>query len=390
MSARLVDRAAGLLSKRLDRRGFVSRAAMVGSAAVVAPATFALTPTSAYAAVCRCSGSNCVCGSLCCDGYTEFCCTLHGANACPAGTVAAGWWKVDGSQFCGGAARYYLDCNAQCNGCGCAGGDCNHRKSGCPKFRYGQCHQEMPCVGPIVCRVVTCTPPWLYDPSCTTSVRTDNATRDHHRPCLDQPIGALDSVTDSGGAVRVQGWALDQTDQTPTRIDAYIDGRLTASVITNVARPDVSNVYPYSIRTQGFDFRVAADSGQRLVCVYAVDLQTGKATLLGLNVMDVLPYGGAVDVLTASNGRIVAGGWAMDSRVGTGSVYVRITVDGRTVADVRANRDRPDVAAVYPAAGPAHGFSAGVNVPPGRHEVCVTMLASDGSQVPMACKQLVA
>src|SRR5690606_10810609 len=78
VSTGLVERAAGLLARRLDRRSFVSRAAMVGSAAVVAPATFALTPTSAYAAVCNCSGSRCVCGSLCCDGYTEFCCTLNG------------------------------------------------------------------------------------------------------------------------------------------------------------------------------------------------------------------------------------------------------------------------------------------------------------------------
>ncbi len=405
MSTGLVDRAAGLLARRLDRRSFVSRAAMVGSAAVVAPATFALTPTSAYAAVCRCSGSSCACGSLCCDGYTEFCCTLNGVNACPAGTVAGGWWKVDGSQFCGGAARYYLDCNAQCNGCGCgrngicdgacsgtpcgcAHGNCNNRKAGCTRFRYGQCHQEMPCLGPIVCRVVTCTPPWLFDPSCTTSVRTDNATRNHHRSCLDQPIGALDAVTDSGGAVRVQGWAVDQTDQTPTPIHVYIDGKLVASALPTVPRPDVTNIFPASIRTQGFDFRASADPGRRLVCVYAQDQQTGRQTLLGLVVIDVVPFGGSLDVVRASGGQVYVGGWAIDSRTGVGPVRVRVTVDGRPAGDLVANVNRPDLGAAFPSVGPAHGFSGSVPIAPGSHEVCVTMLAQDGSQVRLGCRRV--
>lgn len=39
-----------------------------------------------------------------------------------------------------------------------------------------------------MCRVVTCTEPWLIDPSCTTIPRTDENTRNHHRPCLEEPI----------------------------------------------------------------------------------------------------------------------------------------------------------------------------------------------------------
>ena len=38
-------------------------------------------------------GSSCDCSALCCDGYTEFCCTLYGSNSCPPGTLAAGWWR---------------------------------------------------------------------------------------------------------------------------------------------------------------------------------------------------------------------------------------------------------------------------------------------------------
>jgi len=127
--------------------------------------------------------------------------------------VPAGWWKVDGSSFCTSSGvpgpRYYLDCNAvpsgpcgssgvtratdQCD-CSCAEGDCGNRKACCTAFRYGQCAQSISCLGPIVCRVVTCTPPWRFDPTCTTATATDNNTRFHHRPCLERPTptrGAL-------------------------------------------------------------------------------------------------------------------------------------------------------------------------------------------------------
>lgn len=205
MSTSLVERSARLVARRVDRRGFLMRSAIAGSALATVPGRFILRPISAYAAICNCSGSSCDCSAPCCDGYTEFCCTLTGVNRCPPGSLTAGWWKADGSGFCdvNGVSnpRYYLDCNSSCGGCGCgssgvcsgtcsgtpcgcAGGDCSNRKAGCTHFRYGQCNQAVACVGPIVCRVVTCTPPWELDPACTRTVLTDNNTRFHDRPCL--------------------------------------------------------------------------------------------------------------------------------------------------------------------------------------------------------------
>jgi hypothetical protein len=198
----VLSRATAAVANRLDRRSFIARSALVGSALVTAPADLLLRPTSAYAAVCSCLGQSCTCGSLCCDGYTEFCCAIYGANACPSGSLTGGWWKADGSSFCGGAARYYMDCHkpcgscscggsgicsGSCNGtpCGCGNGRCDHRKAGCTSFRYGNCNNQRACIGPIQCRVVTCTAPWLIEPTCSSSaVRTDNNTRSHNRPCL--------------------------------------------------------------------------------------------------------------------------------------------------------------------------------------------------------------
>ena len=225
MSVRLVEHASAFLERRSSRRGFLVKSALVGSAMTVAPLDFVLRPGSAYAAVCRCGNPACGCGSACCDGYTEFCCTIHGSNTCPPGTFAGGWWKADGSSYCAGP-RYYIDCHGecqceacqpggpamcpQCDGldCGCAGGHCGNRVSGCVTFRYGQCHQEIACAGRIACRVVTCTPAYLVDNACTATSMTDDFTAQHNAPCLQAPprvVRAYGSATGLHGELWVCG-----------------------------------------------------------------------------------------------------------------------------------------------------------------------------------------
>ena len=217
MSVHLADRAAAFIGRHITRRTFLERTAMVSTAVAVAPTDFVLRPGTAYAAICNCSGSSCECGSLCCDGYTEFCCTLTGTNGCPPGTLAAGWWKADGSAYCSGP-RYYIDCNATCHcgsgricpdncsdapwGCGCAKGDCNNRKAGCTQFRYGQCNQQVATVGRIACRVVSCDPAVLVVGNCAPTVAVDDSTANHNKPCLQEAPTQEDDV-EHGMAVDV-------------------------------------------------------------------------------------------------------------------------------------------------------------------------------------------
>lgn len=245
MSRWLVDRVSSLLEARTGRRGFLGKSALVGSAMAVAPANFVLRPGSAYAAICNCNGSLCNCGDLCCDGYTEFCCTLYGDNRCPPGTLVAGWWKADGSAYCGSRPRYYVDCNAECGSCapnasgfcsgdcfgcncGCAKGSCKNRKACCTKFRYGQCNQAVPYLGPIVCRVITCNPPWTWEATCTTTTATDNATAFHNAPCL-QASDPTDAV------------ARPRPDTTPARIFQLINSEDDAMKL--VKRPNNDTWY---------------------------------------------------------------------------------------------------------------------------------------------------
>lgn len=223
MSRRLAERASSLLGGRTTRRDFLTKTAVVGSAIAVAPRTFVLRPVTAYEAVCGCAGRACACGSLCCDGYTEFCCTLTGENTCPPGSFAGGWWKASGSVYCSGD-RYYIDCVGNCThctsgcggghafcvdtcgdlGCGCALGNCSYRKAGCTQFRYGQCHQEIACSTRILCRVVSCDPAVLVFSACSGPTAVDDATANHNQPCLQaSPTQILEADLEHGMAVDV-------------------------------------------------------------------------------------------------------------------------------------------------------------------------------------------
>jgi uncharacterized protein with LGFP repeats len=191
---RMVSATSGFLGRRVGRRGFLVRTAVVGSALATSGLDYVLKPQTAYASVC---GS----GSSCSSGWTAMCCTINsGVNQCPPGSFAGGWWKADGANLCGGKARYYVDCQAECTHCGCGGGafcsphclNCHsHCADGsCDKrhvchnvFRYGQCERGRHCSGPVLCRAISCTPPWKWL-DCSPASATDNRTVDHSASCL--------------------------------------------------------------------------------------------------------------------------------------------------------------------------------------------------------------
>lgn len=171
---------------------------MVGTALVAVPSTYLLRPGTAWSAVV--GPGDCNPGSACTDGWTDFCCNIHGVNTCPPGSLIAGWWRAEGNTYCDGNSRYYMDCNsADCGTCGCGSSgtcphtcvdcecgcnhdNCNERRICCNQFRYGQCNNQEPCIGPIVCRVVTCVPPWEWDSTCTTTDAVAQVTYGHGYP----------------------------------------------------------------------------------------------------------------------------------------------------------------------------------------------------------------
>ncbi|GGL66009.1 hypothetical protein GCM10009706_00580 [Curtobacterium citreum] len=94
------------------------------------------------------------------------------------------------------------------------------------------------------------------------------------------PIGSLDVVTAANGSVQAAGWAIDPDTAAPIAVDVYVDGagrRLTA----NAVRKDVARSYPSAGPNHGWSGTLAAASGQRQVCAYAIDSAGGANTLLG-------------------------------------------------------------------------------------------------------------
>ncbi len=393
----LAERIASFMERRVDRRGVLRKGAMAGTALAVAPATFALRPGSAYAAVCARN-------ALCNDGYTEFCCTITGANQCPPGTALGGWWKVDGSNFCGGGPRYYMDCNAGCGGCGCgangicpggcsgtpcgcANGDCNNRKAGCTGFRYGQCNQGIACLGPIVCRVVTCTEPWRLDGTCTTAARTDNATRYHSRPCLEvDAMGNVDSLTVVPGGVRVTGWAIDPTAVgVPISVNVYDCLRPQATVVANVWRDDIARSFPGQGPAHGFDVFYRLCPGDRLVSVAANDTSGRGSNWIFHRMARIDPNpSGHFDQVDGGVGTIRATGFVIGAD--GGQLPVDIFEDGRLVTRVVAGLSRPDIAAAYPHLHGHYGFDVSWAAGPGSHHVCVVARGPGGRDVDLGCR----
>ena len=98
MSARSVTRElGGLLLSRTSRRGFLAKATVAATALSVAPVDLLIRPGSAYAQICECApGTDCDCSSLCCDGYTQFCCTINnGINAMPETSARMSWLALN-------------------------------------------------------------------------------------------------------------------------------------------------------------------------------------------------------------------------------------------------------------------------------------------------------
>jgi hypothetical protein len=98
---------------------------------------------------------------------------------------------------------------------------------------------------------------------------------------------------------------------------------------------------------------------------------------------------GHFDAVSADVGVIRAVGWVIDPDAGR-PADVDVFVDGALAARVRADLDRPDVAAAFPHLGGRFGFSVEVPAGPGFHNVCVVARnTGGGSDVDLGCRPVV-
>jgi phage tail protein X len=152
------------------------------------------------------------------------------------------------------------------------------------------------------------------------------------------------------------------------------NGSVVASATASLPRSDVGAAHPVAGPNHGFDVTAVVPGGRTEVCVVAVNVGAGTAnTTLGCRTVD-LPTGnpfGALDaVVSPGPGQVRVGGWVIDPDT-VDPVAVHVYANGVFVGAASASGTRNDVAAVFPAYGPGHGFNVAMRVPGGRNQVCV-------------------
>jgi hypothetical protein len=94
-----------------------------------------------------------------------------------------------------------------------------------------------------------------------------------------QPFGALDSVSRSGGKVRVAGWAIDPDTASPIPVHVYV-GPAGYARTADKARTDVGGIYPGYGSAHGFVEEAPDPGGPLSVCVYAINSAGGGTNQL--------------------------------------------------------------------------------------------------------------
>lgn len=200
------------------------------------------------------------------------------------------------------------------------------------------------------------------------------AATDPGRP----PFGNIDAVAVTGDSVWVGGWALDPDSREPIEVHVYVGATGTAHR-ADADRPDIAAVYPGYGSAHGFSVTATLPPGQSQVCVYAINDGAGGHTLLGCrNVQrpSAAPFG-YLDSARMVDGGVSISGWAIDPDVAS-SIDVHAYVGSHGYA-LTANQNRPDLAVVYPASGPSHGYSAVLPVTGNDRTVCVYAIDDKGA-----------
>lgn len=198
------------------------------------------------------------------------------------------------------------------------------------------------------------------------------------------PFGSVDTAQAVPGGVKVRGWAIDPDSQKTSIGVRVAVGSTVTKLTANQSRTDVAKVWTAAGAAHGFEAVVPTATGTQQVCITGVNVGAGADKLLedcsSVRAVGSAPDG-RVDSLTTTANSIALRGWAIDGDT-TASINVDVYVDGvgRRIA---ANVARPDIAAVYPAYGAAHGFQTSISAKPGPHQVCAYAInAGAGSDNP--------
>lgn len=203
------------------------------------------------------------------------------------------------------------------------------------------------------------------------------------------PMAYLDSSQITIGPdkafIQLSGWAMDRADRTKSiEVDVYVDqpnGKTVGYALkADQSRPDVGNAYPGAGALHGYSTSIpVTQSGNYHVCIFP--MTTGGGWLLTCRdfAAPAASPTGSVDTVQVqqANGSasILVSGWAFDRNLNSISTEVDLYVarPNGSVSGIAltANRDRPDIARVFPGAGSLHGYATTIPIAAvGNYQVC--------------------
>lgn len=208
------------------------------------------------------------------------------------------------------------------------------------------------------------------------------------------PVGAMTSVTRTPAGLRVAGWALDPNASAPVTVDVTVDAVHTRVVASATPKASLSAVPASYNAVYGvnhtFVLNLKAATGSHKVCLTAFNVGIGANSqiICRTYVVSPNPFGYLDTATRTSATTITVTGWVIDPDT-VKATSVNILIDGKLTNNIPANTTRTDVAAVYPAYGPGHGYAKVISANGNPHTVCGSAVnVGVGAAVALACKSL--
>ncbi len=202
-------------------------------------------------------------------------------------------------------------------------------------------------------------------------------------------IGAIDTVTASGGVVSFSGWVV--RPNTPTaavpiaiNVGAQWIG-LTANQPNTTAPTQVTGAGP----NQGFSGSYTAAPGLSTFCLWAAPTTGSAASVACKSILvpEPLKASAVIETATATSNSITITGWAIWPGAPSQAVNLAVNI-GSAWHGVVANAPSTTAVAANPGVGPNHGYTFTVPSSPGTYPVCVWVSEQQGAATQIGCRNV--
>lgn len=189
------------------------------------------------------------------------------------------------------------------------------------------------------------------------------------------PFGSFESASLAAGTLSFTGWAIDPDTTASTQVQIRVDGKAVTTVNANAARSDVASSRPGYGAAHGFSGTwKTVGAGKHTVTAWAKDISANTWRQIGSKSVERqtgYPWLAVDEVSSKSPGALRVRGWAIDPDT-TGTVRVHLYLDGKGIANIAADQNKPGLNAAKPGYGDQHAYlyeRTGLSA--GKHNLCI-------------------